>query len=178
MAEGRKQSALKVATNAFLPALKGLVDGVLPIGTLNEEYWRHYLGDAFPRSLMPYAVDNDYFQQRSREAQSRRGDLLPELDLDPSRPVILFASKLQRRKRCADLVEAYRTPVPRAGVEPHPYLVIVGDGEERAALESQAAESGLEGHPFLRLQKPSRSCRGSSTSPLSSFCLRGTSPGD
>ena len=38
-----------------------MVDGVLPIGTLNAEYWQHYFGDDVPLFLMPYAVDNDYF---------------------------------------------------------------------------------------------------------------------
>jgi len=104
---------------------------------------------------MPYAVDNDYFQQRSREAHSRRDDLLAELRLDPTRPVILFASKLQRRKRCADLVEAYKRLSPAPGVEPHPYLLIVGDGEEREALERQATESGLSGIRFCGFRNQS-----------------------
>ena len=32
----------------FFFGLKRLVDGVLPIGTLNAAYWRHYLGEDFP----------------------------------------------------------------------------------------------------------------------------------
>jgi glycosyltransferase involved in cell wall biosynthesis len=32
---------------------------------------------------------------------------------------------------------------PAPGIEPHPYLVIVGDGELRRALESQAERTGL-----------------------------------
>jgi len=40
-------------------------------------------------------------------------------------------------------------------MEPHPYLVIVGDGEERAALEKQAAESGLEGVRFCGFRNQS-----------------------
>ena len=88
---------------------------------------------------MPYAVDNDYFQKQSQQAQAGRAELLAELKLDPSRPVILFASKLQTRKRCEDLLEAYQNLSPGDGIEPNPYLVIVGDGEERAALERRAA---------------------------------------
>jgi len=152
----RARGGLKLAAKDFFFAvLKEIVDGVMPIGTFNDEYWRHYLGAEFPRSLMPYAVDNDYFQQRSREAHSRRDDLLAELRLDPTRPVILFASKLQRRKRCADLVEAYKRLSPAPGVEPHPYLLIVGDGEEREALERQATESGLSGIRFCGFRNQS-----------------------
>ena len=99
----------------FFRLLRGLVDGALPIGTLNAEYWRHYMGEDFPLYRMPYAVDNDYFQDRSKEAREGRAALQNELNLDPARPVILFASKLQSRKRCGDLVEAYKRPLSGVG---------------------------------------------------------------
>lgn len=152
----RERSGAKLAAKQmFFRMLKALVDGVLPIGTLNSEYWRHYLGEDFPQFLMPYAVDNEYFQQRSLEAKRERTALLKELDLDPSRPVILFASKLQNRKRCEDLVEAYRRLSPGPGIEPHPYLLIVGDGEERAALERQAEATGFKGIRFCGFRNQS-----------------------
>ena len=139
----RPRGGVKLACKQlFFDGLKDFVNAVMPIGTLNAAYWRHYMPDV-PQSLMPYAVDNSYFQQRSVEAQGKRAELQAELQVDPSRPVILFASKLQNRKRCGDLLEAYLRLCPAPGMEPHPYLVIVGDGEERAALERQAAESGL-----------------------------------
>jgi glycosyltransferase involved in cell wall biosynthesis len=126
----------------FFQLLKNMVDGILPVGTLNTEYWRHYLGDEVPLFLMPYAVDNDYFQQRSREAVATRDELRQELNLEPGRPVILFASKLQQRKHCSDLLDAYGMLL-KDGKNPLPYLVIVGDGEERSALEQKARTSGL-----------------------------------
>jgi glycosyltransferase involved in cell wall biosynthesis len=138
----------------FFMLLRGLLDGALPIGTLNAEYWRHYLGEDFPLFRMPYAVDNHYFQSRGEEASAGRAALQSELKLDPSRPVILFASKLQRRKRCVDLLEAYKNLSPEPGRR-HPYLVIVGDGEERGALERQTAESGLEGVRFCGFRNQS-----------------------
>jgi glycosyltransferase involved in cell wall biosynthesis len=143
------------AKQFFFEALKQLVAGVMPIGTLNAAYWRHYLGEDFPASLMPYAVDNDYFQRQSRHARMGREELLAELKLDPSRPVILFASKLQSRKRCEDLLEAYKNLSPGNGIEPNAYLVIVGDGEERAALERRAAESGFTGVRFCGFRNQS-----------------------
>jgi glycosyltransferase involved in cell wall biosynthesis len=127
----------------FFQLLKNLVSGVLTVGTLNEQYWRHYLGDEVPLFLMPYAVDNEYFQQRSLEAAAKRDDLLRELDIEAARPVILFASKLQRRKHCSDLLDAYRILIGGKMSGPLPYLVIVGDGEERTALEEQARINGL-----------------------------------
>jgi glycosyltransferase involved in cell wall biosynthesis len=152
----RERSGVKLAAKQlFFNLLKGLVDGILPIGTLNAEYWRYYMGEDFPLFLMPYAVDNDYFQQRSLEARKGRVELLRELNLDPSRPVILFASKLQSRKRCEDLVAAYRNLSPALGIEPHPYLVIVGDGEERAALERQAGDTGFDSIRFCGFRNQS-----------------------
>jgi glycosyltransferase involved in cell wall biosynthesis len=104
---------------------------------------------------MPYAVDNDYFQQRSAAARAGRTELQAELSLDPSRPVILFASKLQTRKRCEDLLQAYINLSTGDGREPDPYLVIVGDGEERAALEAQATASGFRGIRFCGFRNQS-----------------------
>lgn len=152
----RPRSRAKLALKTFFfQILKHLVDGVLSVGTLNEAYWRHHLGADFPQFMMPYAVDNDYFQERSRIAPERRKELLDELNLDPTRPVILFASKLQSRKRCEDLLEAYKNLSPAPGIEPHPYLLIVGDGEERAALEKRAAESGFSGIRFCGFRNQS-----------------------
>jgi len=143
------------AKQLFFTMLRGLLDAALPIGTLNANYWRHYLGEDFPLYRMPYAVDNHYFQSRGEEARVGQAALQNELKLDPSRPVILFASKLQSRKRCTDLVEAYKNLLKEPGREPQPYLVIVGDGEERAALERQAAESCLEGVRFCGFRNQS-----------------------
>jgi glycosyltransferase involved in cell wall biosynthesis len=143
------------AKRLFFRALKHMIDGVLPIGTLNAEYWRYYFGTDVPLFLMPYAVDNDYFQQRSEAARTGRAELQTELGLDPSRPVILFASKLQTRKRCEDLLQAYINLSSGDGREPDPYLVIVGDGEERAALEARAAASGFSGIRFCGFRNQS-----------------------
>ena len=41
--------------HAAFQVLKQMVDAVLPIGTLNAQYWRHYFGDTIPQFLMPYA---------------------------------------------------------------------------------------------------------------------------
>jgi glycosyltransferase involved in cell wall biosynthesis len=104
---------------------------------------------------MPYAVDNAYFQKQSLEARAGRYELQQKLALDPARPVILFASKLQGRKRCDDLLEAYRRLSPAPGVSPHPYLVIVGDGEQRSALEQAAAKTGFDSIRFCGFRNQS-----------------------
>lgn len=150
----RDRSPAKLAAKTFFfRALESMVDAVLPIGTHNSRYWTHYFGARVPQFPMPYAVDYDFFAGRSREAQRSRGALLRELDLDPDRPVILFASKLQPRKCCADLVEAYRRLLARACLPQPPQLVIVGDGSERPSLQQQAA--GLPGVRFCGFRNQS-----------------------
>jgi glycosyltransferase involved in cell wall biosynthesis len=140
---------------AFFSILRGLVDGVLVSGTKNLAYWRHYMGSELPMFLLPYAVDNEWFQQQSRLAAAGRSALQAELNLDPRRPVILFASKLQTRKHCNDLIAAYEKLSPGEGLEPEPYLVIVGDGEEREALERQAAATGFRSIRFCGFRNQS-----------------------
>lgn len=153
----RGGAKLRVKT-AVLARLKHLVDAVLPIGTLNAEYWRQYLPET-PQFLMPYAVDNEYFAAKTRAAAAGREDFRAELGLQPGRNVILFAGKLIERKRCGDLLEAYirlaaepsgRSPGKSA--EPQPYLLIAGDGELRAGLEARAKQLNWESVRFLGFQ--------------------------
>ena len=139
--QDRSRSTLKlIAKEMFFRALRGLVDGVLPIGTRNAEYWAKYMGERFPAFPMPYAVDNTYFEGRTSAVRSARAELRRELGMDASSPVILFASKLQERKHCDHLLEAYLQL--RSQTDTEPYLLIVGDGEMRANLEGRARESG------------------------------------
>lgn len=152
----RARTSSKLAMKrVYFKILKQFVDATLPIGTFNSRYWQHYFGPDFPMFLMPYAVDNSYFQLRGQEAIQHRTALQMELNLDPSRPVILFASKLQRRKRCADLLDAYTQILSQKLVSPDPYLVIVGDGEERAPLERTVAERQLDGVRFCGFRNQS-----------------------
>jgi glycosyltransferase involved in cell wall biosynthesis len=127
-----------LAKELFFRGLRSQVSAILAIGEANARYWRHYLGEEMPIFRMPYAVDNAFFRHRADEAVAGRDALRVELGLEPGRAVILFASKLQGRKRCADLVAAHRM----LG-RPRPYLVIVGDGEEKHNLEQQATDPDI-----------------------------------
>jgi glycosyltransferase involved in cell wall biosynthesis len=144
----RERSAGKLAVRrVFFAGLRPLVDGVLPVGTRNSEYWRGVLGARVPQWTMPYAVDNEYFAARARSAAGSREELRAELGLATGRPVFLFAAKLVARKRCADLLEAYAL-LRRAGSESLPYILLVGDGAERVALERRAKEIDADGIRF------------------------------
>ena len=136
-ARGPARLALK---RLFFAALRPFVYGVLSVGQRNAEYWRHHLGRDVPLFSIPYAVDNAFFRERCQAAAVTRETLRRELDLAPDRPVILFASKLLERKRCMDLVEAYLQLASR----PRPYLLIVGDGEERPRIEARIHQAAAD----------------------------------
>lgn len=136
------------AKSAFLRLLRPFIAATLPIGSHNAVYWQTYFSGHVPQFRVPYAVDNAFFAERATIEQQRLPELRAELGLDPHRPVILFASKLQQRKGAADLLEAYRRFCESDSVTTPPYLVIVGDGEERARLELMCEDAGLDGVRF------------------------------
>src|SRR5262245_24831518 len=134
----------------MLTSLFRRIDAFLAIGTANRDY---YLGHGVPAGkifMMPYAVDNARFQAAS--AQASRRDVLSALGLHPDRPVILFASKLQARKRPADLWEAYTRLSPDGVGEPPAQLIFVGEGEQRAELEAAGAARGWNSVRFAGFQ--------------------------
>jgi glycosyltransferase involved in cell wall biosynthesis len=143
------------AKSLFFRLLGSGIAAVLPIGTVNSDYWTHYFGHRVPQFLMPYAVSNEYFAQRAEAASSREEELRKELGLAPEKQVILFASKLQARKHADHLMEAYRCFIASRPPEDQPYLVIVGDGEQRAELEARTRELGLDDVRFAGFRNQS-----------------------
>ena len=142
----------RITKALFFRILRTCISAALSVGDANSAYWRHYLGDEVPIFPLYYSVDNDFFQQRCREASVTREDFRRELGLDPGRSVILYASKLQTRKRCGDLLEAFLRLSAEHTIEPLPYLLIVGDGEERGVLQERAKSARPDDVRFLGFQ--------------------------
>jgi len=163
-----KRAALKTASKAGLPVLmrgentnvampdgglvRGLIKrsylksifshcaGFLCIGADNRQYYLDHGVETERLFSMPYTVDNDFFQNYAREAHDNQQWFRQNLGLEADRPVILFAGKLQSRKHPATLLVAFRgLDMERAR---HPYLLYVGDGEQRTALEEQSRDMG------------------------------------
>jgi glycosyltransferase involved in cell wall biosynthesis len=152
----RLRSPMKLAfKNLFFKLLKPRISAILSIGEENTSYWKHNFGDKFPEFPCYYAVDNEFFQRECATASKTREEFRSALGLDHERPVILFAAKLIPRKRCMDLLEAYLQLSKSADLQPLPYLLIVGDGEERAKLESRAKEACPGNVRFLGFQNQS-----------------------
>jgi glycosyltransferase involved in cell wall biosynthesis len=139
----------RLAKRLFFVILRNLGDGFLAIGTLNAQYYRSY-GIAAERIFyVPYAVDNVFFREKARAAAMDRERLRRELGLSPGRPIILYASKLSEVKRGVDLLEAYIQMSPDQVQEPHPYLIFIGEGDRRKALESRAGTMNWSSIQFL-----------------------------
>ena len=150
----RPRSRLKLAVKqTFFNWLKPRLAAVLSVGAENTAYWKHHLGADFPIFPCVYSVDNEFFQREARQAAQTREQFRAALGLDADRPVILFAAKLIPRKRCGDLVEAYLKLAQWR--DRRPYLLIVGDGEERARLEALAAQAGAGDIRFLGFRNQS-----------------------
>ena len=145
----------RLLKQGFFAGLKRLVDGFLAIGSLNRAYYRQY-GIAAERIFsVPYAVDNAFFQAGAERAAVRREELRRELGLEAGRPVILFAGKIEPRKRPSDLLAAYIKLIRSGAVAGPPYLLFVGDGDQRGPLEEVAREMQLDSVRFLGFKNQS-----------------------
>lgn len=149
---GTSNPVLRAVKNRFLEWCLPRCAGFLSIGTMNREYYRAHGVPDTRLFDMPYAVDNDFFRRRAVEARPQRDVYRASLELEPGRPVILFAGKLLPHKGPMDLLEAYIRLAPKPTEEPFPYLVFAGSGVERDRLEKRANETGWRSIRFLGFQ--------------------------
>jgi glycosyltransferase involved in cell wall biosynthesis len=117
----------------------------LPIGTLNAEYYKHYGVPEKKMFLVPYSVDNDFFQKKYNELLDYRSELKRRLGFSTEASVILFASKMIPRKRAMDLLMAYEKIQDKVNAS----LVFVGDGIERLMLEEYTNSRKIRNVHFL-----------------------------
>jgi glycosyltransferase involved in cell wall biosynthesis len=148
--DGLRQSE-PVWRRAAQRALFRRVDAFLAIGSANRDFYLARGARPERIHMTPYSVDNDYFRDRVAIASSERAALLREWRLSPSLPIVLFASKLQPRKRCADLLQAYASIRRLAPAQ----VVVVGDGPEHATLTEYARSMGLDDVRFVGFRNQS-----------------------
>jgi glycosyltransferase involved in cell wall biosynthesis len=140
--------ARRAAKQVFCRVLAQIADGFLATGTANADYYRANGIPARQIFLLPYAVDNAFFAALAAEAAPNRERLRASLGLEPGRPIILFVAKFQAVKRPNDLLRAYERVAKVTGEKP-PYLLFIGEGVMRPALEAEVAVRGLTGVRFL-----------------------------
>lgn len=126
-----------------------LIDIFFAIGSRNKEFYLSRRVDSSRIFLMPYCVDNKFFEEKG--FLSGVNNIPDLLSLQSGIPIILFAGKLITRK-CPDLlIRAY-------GLlgENKPYLIFVGDGEMRSEIEAEVIKKSLDRVYFVGFQSQSK----------------------
>jgi glycosyltransferase involved in cell wall biosynthesis len=89
-------------------------------------------------ALTPYCVDNDWWIEQSVKVDRRA--VRARWNVPDDAIAVLFCAKLQSWKRPQDLLRAFAQITDLNG-----YLVFVGEGPLRSALESEARSLGIAG---------------------------------
>jgi glycosyltransferase involved in cell wall biosynthesis len=119
------------------------IDRFLAIGSKNVDYYRA-LGVPEERIFkLPFSVDNARFSRESALSSEERRAHRARLGVHDERPVLLYASKLMRRKHPDDLLRAAARLLAR-GLALH--VVVAGSGELEAELRSLTAGLDLAAH--------------------------------
>jgi glycosyltransferase involved in cell wall biosynthesis len=117
----------------FATYMKRTYDLFFGVGSLTLEYLRAFGVPAERTGLFPYAVDVEAFRSRSTLSPAQRAGGRERLGVPAGARVILSLAKLSSREAPWDLLRAFA----RMDQEDL-WLVLAGDGPERAALERAA----------------------------------------
>lgn len=113
----------------------------LTIGRGNEAFYRGYGVAAQRMFSAPYYVDNDRFAAAAQALASEREALRQRWQVPDGAVCLLYAGKLEPKKRIFDLLDALRQVVQNGG--PLVHLLVVGTGELMEAARARVAEHRL-----------------------------------
>ena len=140
-----RSPARRRARNVVLASLYRRLDAFLAIGSANRRYYES-LGVAPSRIfVVPYTIDNERFAASARVSEEERRALRSGLGLKPDLPVILYASKLQRRKHPDTVLRAVAA-LQREGLACQ--ALLVGSGEMYDELRRLRDELCIENVSF------------------------------
>jgi glycosyltransferase involved in cell wall biosynthesis len=132
---------------ALRRALLGLqyrhIDRFLAVGSKNHDYYRALGVPAARIFRVPFSVDNSRFGRGSRLSLDERRARRAGFGVHDERPILLYASKLMRRKHPDDLLRAAAQLLGRGRAL---HVVIAGSGEMDAELRRLAAGLELDAH--------------------------------
>ena len=133
VAFGNTSAARRVAKKLGFVALKRLFRHFFAIGSLTVEYLEHYGVGRDRISVFSYVVDADYFREKSCLSSEAKKSIRERYGIDAGSRIILSVTKFNQRESPWDLMKAYCS-MP----DNNSYLLLIGDGEQRAALEEYA----------------------------------------
>jgi glycosyltransferase involved in cell wall biosynthesis len=124
------------ATRWALRFLYAQFAAILPVGAANRDYFTQLGVPAHRLHFAPHAVDTVLFNPAEPAHRTAAAQLRAQLNLAPDAQVVLFAGKFSAAKQPRELLAAFL-----ALRRPGTVLIFVGDGEEKPALESLAADA-------------------------------------
>ena len=138
----------------FFKMLNKLVDRFLAIGENNKNFYIQNGIASHKIFLCNYAVDNDFFKKKYFEIKNKLAEYRNQLNLDVTRPIILYASKFLNRKHAMDLLDAYIL-LSEHNTEPKPYLLLIGTGEAYDDVAKKAKNTKWDSIRFLGFKNQS-----------------------
>ncbi len=117
-------------------ALFKCCDGFVTIGSLNCAYYQQHGVSVERLYFAPFCVQNEVFSLLPDLRQRYRIEVRATLNLASDSLIVLFASKLIKRKSTDDLIKAFACI---AEAYPAACLVIAGSGDEENSLRQLAA---------------------------------------
>lgn len=136
-----RAAAKRVLFELYLKRMYSLFFGV---GSLTLDYLRFFGVPEKRTALFPYAVDVDAFRRGSDLTPEKRAEERARRGIPENARVLLSVAKLNGREAPWDLLRAFARRY-----DSDRWLVIAGDGPERAALETFVHERGLRRVLFL-----------------------------
>lgn len=123
----------------FLKILFMQIHKFLYIGTLNKYYYLSKNITTDKLSYVPYCVDNERFSRIISKNYNACNALRKNMFINPSLPVIIFASKMVEKKEPLLLLMAYKKILDNYGYIAN--LLYVGDGILKTSLMTFADEN-------------------------------------
>lgn len=136
----------KLIRKPVMKAFYKLFSGFLYIGTRNKEYYEYIGVPGSKLFLAPFTVDNDFFIQKIKQANTDKLGLLKKYGLDNHSLNILYASKLMKRKNPIDLLKSFE--IIKKKFE-NVNLIFVGTGEEEENLKNYVGKNRIADVYFL-----------------------------
>lgn len=127
------------------------VKAFLVIGQRNAAFYRRLGVPEEKMFLTPLAVDNAFFRAEAHRLRSERYTLRHQYGIPPEATVILFVGRLDPQKGLQDLLSAFGELTDDSA-----QLILVGDGPQRAELETYVRSRRLQRVLFAGFQNYTR----------------------